>query len=480
MDTAVSNHPANWFRTPEASLKRLDVATALELVNHAADVTLIIDDRGIVADLAYSDEKLANDGIESWIGEAWIDTVTVESRPKIEDLLNNAQAMPPRRWRQVNHPSPTGVDLPLRYLTLEARSPGWSVAIGRDLRNEARLQQRLVQAQLAIERDYERLREAESRYQVLFQMAKEGVLIVNAGTGKITDANSAAAALLEEPAERLAGRSVLGLFADPDSSAVEELLALTRRLGSAEPVEVSLARTQRRVQLSASLVKQAQASHFLLKLDDSADQRDSESDANGHGVISRVVEAMPDAFVVADQQMNILAANDAFLQLADLASELQARTCKLSQFVGREGVDLNVLLANLKEHGSVRNFSTIVRSLHQVAEEVEISAVAVPEGDRSCYGFTIRTIGRRLTGLSAVPGLPRSVEQLTDMVGRVSLKEIVRETTDLIERMCIEAALSLTGDNRASAAEMLGLSRQSLYSKLHRHSLGDLSTEPRE
>jgi DNA-binding NtrC family response regulator len=34
--------------------------------------------------------------------------------------------------------------------------------------------------------------------------------------------------------------------------------------------------------------------------------------------------------------------------------------------------------------------------------------------------------------------------------------------------MCIEAALQLTHDNRASAAEMLGLSRQSLYVKLRR------------
>ena len=57
----------------------------------------------------------------------------------------------------------------------------------------------------------------------------------------------------------------------------------------------------------------------------------------------------------------------------------------------------------------------------------------------------------------------------------MSLKEIVRESTDLIERLCIEAALAYTADNRASAAEILGLSRQSLYSKLHRHGLGNLS-----
>jgi DNA-binding NtrC family response regulator len=53
----------------------------------------------------------------------------------------------------------------------------------------------------------------------------------------------------------------------------------------------------------------------------------------------------------------------------------------------------------------------------------------------------------------------------------------VREATDMIERLCIQAALEVTGDNRASAAEMLGLSRQSLYVKLRRHGLGDLGGE---
>ena len=37
----------------------------------------------------------------------------------------------------------------------------------------------------------------------------------------------------------------------------------------------------------------------------------------------------------------------------------------------------------------------------------------------------------------------------------------------------IEAALKLTQDNRAAAAELLGLSRQSLYTKLRRFDIGD-------
>jgi DNA-binding NtrC family response regulator len=108
-------------------------------------------------------------------------------------------------------------------------------------------------------------------------------------------------------------------------------------------------------------------------------------------------------------------------------------------------------------------------------EPIELSAVRT-SGDEPVYGFVIRLIGRRIHEAPAAEhDLPRSVEQLTDLVGRMSLKDIVRESTDLIERLCIEAALSYTSDNRASAAEILGLSRQSLYSKLHRYGLGNLA-----
>jgi DNA-binding NtrC family response regulator len=67
----------------------------------------------------------------------------------------------------------------------------------------------------------------------------------------------------------------------------------------------------------------------------------------------------------------------------------------------------------------------------------------------------------------------KSVDNLIELVGSVPLKELVRASTDEIEKMCIETALRMTGNNRASAAEMLGLSRQSLYVKLRRFGLID-------
>ena len=73
--------------------------------------------------------------------------------------------------------------------------------------------------------------------------------------------------------------------------------------------------------------------------------------------------------------------------------------------------------------------------------------------------------------------MSKSVGQLAELVGRVPMKDIVGNTSGLIEKMCIEAALQLTRDNRAAAAELLGLSRQSLYVKLRRYGMGDLDAD---
>ena len=162
--------------------------------------------------------------------------------------------------------------------------------------------------------------------------------------------------------------------------------------------------------------------------------------------------------------------------MAQLADAAAAQGAGLDRWLGRGGVDLDVIMANLKQHGTVRLFATALRGNQGARLDVEVSAVALGQGRAQTYGFAIRDVGRRLTPPRAGGELPHSAEQLTELIGRVPLKDLVRETTDVIEKLCIETALEMTGDNRASAAEMLGLSRQSLYVKLRRFGLADAAT----
>lgn len=473
--------PVKQFKAPEKSLEDLDAEMVGRLIAAAADVALVLDAEGKIRDLAFGSEELSAEWNRQWLGKRWVDTVTAESRSKIEALLREAAASGEPRWRQVNHPSPRGVDVPVVYSAVRVGAGDRVVAVGRDLRALATLQQRLIEVQQSVERDYARLRHVETRYRLLFQMTAEAVLIVDGATQKVIEANPAAGRLLGMPEGRLAGRVFPDGFELRGGEAIRTLLAAVRATGRADEVRARLAAGGRELAVSAFLFRQESTPLFAVRLVPVAAEIEGAAIPKAKAKLLQVAEHAPDAIVVTTTEGRIVAVNAAFLDLAQLATEEQARGESLDRWLGRPGVDLNVLVANLRQHGSVRLFATQLRGEYGTTTDIELSAVALSDGDEACFGFTIRNVGRRLAPDARVRReLPRSVEQLTELVGRVPLKELVRETTDVIERLCIEAALELTGDNRASAAEILGLSRQSLYVKLRRYGLGDLAPEEGE
>ena len=462
---------------PLDSLGALDPMDAARLVAAASDVAFVVDGQGIIREVMAGVDDLQQDGEHAWLNRPWVETVTVESRQKVIELLREASGKGTPRWRQVNHPSPKGADVPVRYSAVQIGQDGHVVVMGRDLRTMSALQQRLMDAQLTMEREFSRLRHTETRFRLLFQIASEAILVVDGSSLKIVEANPAANRLIGKEARRLFGRAFTDLFDAPNAAAIEAMFSALRSAGRADDIDVRLPKDSGAYRLSVSLFRQESAAHFLVRI--TSQQAQSEAAVpRAKSILQKVVEKLPDGFVVTGPDWRVLTANDAFLEIIGLVSLDHMRNETLERFIGRSGVDFNVLSANLREHGSVRNFSTVIRNAYGSHEEVEITAVAALEGEAPCYGFTIRRMARALDPQMAVTrSMPRSVEQLTELVGRVSLKELVRESTDIIEKLCIEAALKLTGDNRASAADMLGTSRQSLYVKMHRHGLGDLDTD---
>ena len=450
----------------------LDAPEASALVAAASDIALVLDAKGVIQEISCPGGELAQEGFDKWIGGPWADSVNPDSRSKVEALLADAAVDGPRRWRHVNQHSFRGADVPILYATVQTGRAGRIVAFGRDLRPVAALQQRLLEAQQAMERDYWRLRNAETRYRLLFQSSAEAVLVVDAATGKVTEANPAAEALLGEPAKRLVGRAFVENFEPAAGKSIHTLLAAVLAVGDAEPVKVRHGANRRELTVAASTFRQENTAFHLVRL---TPVRAEAAGAPGFGAVIKVLENAPDGFVVTDLDGHIVTANAAFAEMAQSATLERLVGEPLERYLGRTGVECGVLIGNLRQHGAVRLFSTVLNGQHGATADVEVSAVAVAAGELPCLGFTIRNVGRRLAG-EARPAaeLPRSAQQLTELVGRVPLKDIVGETADLIERLCIESALGLTRDNRASAAEMLGLSRQSLYVKLRRYGIGDL------
>lgn len=463
---------ANPAPAADLTFAGIDARTGAALLATAGDLVLILDESGVIRAVEGGDGDPLLALARLWVGRRWVETVPIDSKGKVEALLREAVLGGVTKRRQVNHLRDDGADVPVAYTAIRM-DRGAVVAVGRDMRHVSALQQRLVEAQQAMERDYWRLRHVETRYRLLFQLASDGILVLDAATLQVLDANAAAGELFGEPPDRLIGRAFPFGVAPEGVAPLEGVCQAARTSGRAGDVTVALA-SGGRCAVSASCFRQ-EASTLLLVRFSPAEGRSA--GAGGDDARQRalaLLSELPDGFVITDLTGRILQANRAFLDIAELVSEDQVRGTALADVVGRPGADFPVFLEMLRKHGAMRLVATSARGVHGHQTEVEVSAVWLPEGSAPCIGFTMRDIGRRLAaGPQGARDLSRAVEELTSLVGRVSLRDLVRDTVDLVERHFIEAALELTNDNRTSASEVLGVSRQSLYVKMRRHRLAE-------
>jgi DNA-binding NtrC family response regulator len=149
------------------------------------------------------------------------------------------------------------------------------------------------------------------------------------------------------------------------------------------------------------------------------------------------------------------------------------------------GADLPALLAGVQRHRAVRLFASRIEGELGGETEVEVAAAGNADIRPRLICVLIRDVGRRVAParaeLAAGDGpLAGTLAAMAGKVGQTPLLQLVRETTSAVERHYIDAALSLAGGNRTAAAELLGLSRQSLYVKLNRYAMdgGPHTTAP--
>lgn len=477
---------------------------ALALLEAASDISLAIDTRGVIID-AVSGEDFELGALGTLVGRLWVDTVAPDSRHKVAKLLE-AASLPATgvatasrsKWRQINQIDVNGDEVPIHWHAIRLDT-NEALVIGRDLRPMAAMQQRLIEAQHGLERDFWRLRNAETRFRLLFHMSTEAVVILESSSQKIVELNPAAEHLLTGLATIGVGVRFPKGLGESQSRAIDAMLDRVRASGRPDEIELqvglpSSADEGGQLAISATLFRQEQHAFILLRISTGQSLQMPQPES------ARVIEAVTrgvDAFVLTDHAGDILWCNEAFIDLVHVADAKVLQGEPLNTWLGRNNVEFNVLMANLKQKLRLRSFVIGLRGEDGTLYEVETSAVAMLSGVPQCYAFTMRNL-RALTGIagslsmsgavSAAGGLPpplgaagrgkalvpsgRSAEELKALVGRAPLKQIVAETTDIVEKLCIEAALALAGQNRVAAAEMLGVSRQSLYMKMRQLRIG--------
>lgn len=445
-------------------------STVSQVIEAVSDIALVVADDGVIRDVhlgsAFRDEEAG-----SWRGRAWETTVTPATRGKVQELLEEARSSGSSRPRQVNHQMPSGLEVAVGYTVVRVGEDR-VLALGRSLAVVSELQRQLVDAQQRMERDYWRLRQVETRYRLLFRLSSEAVVLVDADSLEVLDANPTAAEALGFDITELVGNAFPLAALGDSGDAFRAFLRQVRDRGTAPGIAVQLDDGEEWF-LKGSLVRQDGGEALLLHmLPQRVNGEAMEDPSEERGPLLDVVEALPDGFVVTDADGRIVHANAAFVQMTEESSRNALVGRSLGEWLARPGADLTVLLGNLKRYGSIRLFPTQVAGVLGSEADVELSAVYLEEGDGAWCGILVRHVGRRIVQpVRGVEDLTKAVEDMTRLLGSVALRKLVRDTVAMVEHHFIEAALELTGDNRTAAAELLGLSRQSLYTKLKRYDI---------
>jgi transcriptional regulator PpsR len=442
------------------------------------DIKLTLDLDGVIQRAALS-QTFAAESPERWLGRPWTETVGESDGAKLQRMLDDARIQGVSAFHQVVQRLPSGAESAIEYTAVRLENTNTLLAIGKNLRAVTELQNRLLEAQQAMERGFWRLREFETRYRLLFDASSDAVLLLDAVDLRVLELNPAAAHAMgvsAPPPPSAGAGDFLEAVAAEDRETSRNMLRQVRERGSAPGMLIRLGGGREPWLARVSLLAAAGRELFLVQLTPTLSPPGT-PEGDERVSAEALLERAPDGFAIIDCEGRILRVNSAFVEMAQMGSEASVLGEPLGRWLGRPGADLTVLLANVLRLGAVRLFATTLHGELGSEIDVEISASGAPESDPRHIGVFVRDVGRRLAAQGRPTGVGRLLESMTQQIGKTSLRKLVEGTVRAMERHYIEEALKLTGGNRTAAAELLGLSRQSLYVKLNRYDL-DLDAKP--
>jgi transcriptional regulator PpsR len=436
-----------------------ELAAAIAAI--ASDIALVVSPDGIIRNVALGRNPVGDDTAD-WVGRAWVDTVTTDTRKKIEQLLSEASTTGVSQRREVSHPSESGVTIPMTYAAIRLGEHGPVLVAGRDLRAIAAIQQRFLDSQQEMERSYWSRRQAESRYRLLFQAATDAVLVVDAESLKVVDANPAASRLLQTDRADLVGSSPVAGIEAKSRRAVEEMLVTSRATGNPSEIRVRLAGDLSTVAVSATPFRGDKEMLLLVRLSSLTDHRRS-TDTDFH--ISGLVENMQEPVVITDSGGRLLMANPAFLQMCQLSREDQIKGMSLGEWLGNAEHDMAALLAEIRHRGIASSITAFICTRVGKPLEVELSAALLTDGEQEHIGITIRHRPRDENPITS-RAVTRKLTELTELIGHASMADLLLSLTHMAERHFAQVALERTQGDEDAAAALLGIARDDLARRL--------------
>ena len=234
------------------------------------------------------------------------------------------------------------------------------------------------------------VRPAELPYDQLFAAAAEPVLIVDAATECIVEANPAAAALLTSTRPALVGALLTDAFVASGAEPIRSSLSRARRHGSSKALSVRTRDGGAELTATLSLFRTAAESYVLVRLTAPSSALLHSLRGGGRSKVLDAIESASVGFLMTDSNFNVEYANPAFVEMIELSSVDEVVGKTLMHWLELSAADLARLSEQMSHRKAVTVLTTRLRSDQKRSCDVEVSAVAVPDQENACWGFSIR------------------------------------------------------------------------------------------
>lgn len=433
---------------------------AQTFVSLASDIALVLDDEGVIRVVAQGNGAPLSGASQDWVGRSWADTATGDTRGKIEQLLDEVNSTGVGRKREINHPSAKGGNVAVAYTAIRLGENGPLLAVGRDMGTIAAIQQRFLDAQQEMERGYWRVRQAEARYRLLFQVATDAVLLVNSDTLEILEANHAASRLFDMPVEQITGRPAAFGFERHSRHAVDELLATARESHQPAEIRARLAGKISTTSVAATPFRSDDAMRLLVRIR-TMDMPGTVADLST--TLARLVDGASDGVVVTDPGGRILIANPAFLKLIRMNTEAAVKGRPLTDWLGLPDDQFARLIVQARRQGITQRVAARLLAADAHVSQIDLSAALLTEGDQECIGFTFQPVVRDAVDTdNTIADLHTTVAQLSGYMGSEPLPDLLRRAAALLERHFIRIAMERSDNDPEAAARLLGVGLERL------------------
>lgn len=458
-------------------LSGLDLATCADVapelaeicVSIASDIALVVDEAGIVQAARVKGSGFPVD-IENISGRHWAELVTDDTRAKIGLLMTEVIAEGRTRSREVNLGGDQGQEIPVKFAAIRLGESKTYLVAGCDLTVVSQIQQRFVERQQSLEKEYWEQRRLEGRYRLLFQAATDAVLVVDPSNFRVIDANPSGSRLFGTSSDELIGSDFASNFPLLYQVPIRELLVTTKASGQAAEIRVPIAFDGSRIELTASPLRSPDGVQVLLRA------RHIETAAATGGsdrALIDFVQRSPDAVVITDAGGKIIMANPAFHSLFDPSSRTEISGIPLAQLLDCPADEFAQTIAELREHGISSKIQSSDRG------RVSITGILLEESDQDTLGFCIRPETSSVEiesdqrrGLSVkltAPGFELSGTDLPTLLSRANL---------LLEKHLIRSALEQCAGSEEQAASVLGITVDGLRQRQDLHADADADDKP--